>query len=156
MIWNTDISENKIHVLLIFHNFLLFSSVQSLSCVQLFVTIRIIALQASLSIKNSQSLLKFMSISLVKPSNHLILCHPFSFLLQSFPASGSFQMSWFFASCGQGIGVSASASVVPMNIQEWFPLGWSGWISLLSKWLSRVFSNTTGQKHQLFGSQLSL
>ena len=73
MIWNTEISENKIHVLLIFHNFLLFSSVQSFSRVQLFVTIRTIALQASLSIRNSQSLLKFMSIALVKPSNHLIL-----------------------------------------------------------------------------------
>ena len=70
---------------------------------------------------------------------------PFSSHLQSFPASGSFQMSQFFASGGQTIGVSASASVLPMNIQDWFPLGWTGWISLLSKGFSRVFSNTTVQ-----------
>jgi len=81
---------------------------------------------------------------------------PFSSCLQSFPASGSFQMTHFFASGGQSIGVSASASVLPMNIQDWFPLGLTGWLSLLSKGLSRVFSNTTVQKHQLFGVQLSL
>ena len=75
---------------------------------------------------------------------------PFSFCLQSFPASGSFQMSRFFVSGGQSIGVSASVSVLLKNIQEWFPLGWTGWISLLSKGLSRVFSNTTVQKHQFF------
>ena len=83
---------------------------------------------------------------------------PFSHL-QSFPASGSFQMSHFFISGGQTIRVSASASVLPMNMQDWFPLGWTGWISLQSKGLSRVFSNTTVQKHQFFGafspSQLS-
>ena len=74
---------------------------------------------------------------------------PFSFCLQSFPASGSFQLSQFFTSGGQSVGVSASASVLPiMNIQDWFPLGWSGWTSLQSKGLSRVFSNTTVQKHQ--------
>ena len=91
-------------------------------------------------------------------------CHPtisssvvlFSSCLQSFPASGSFQMSQLFSSDGQSIGVSASASVLPMNIQDWFPLGWTGWISLHSKGLSRVFSNTTVLKHQLFGTQLSL
>ena len=81
---------------------------------------------------------------------------PFSSHLQSFPASGSFQMSQFFASGSQNIGVSASASVLPLNIQNWFPLGWTGWIPLLSKGLSRVFSNTTVQKHQFFGAQLSL
>ena len=75
---------------------------------------------------------------------------------QSFPTSGSFQMSQFFASGGQGIRVSASTSVLPMNIQDWPPLGWTGWISLQSKGLSRVFSNTTVQKHQFFGAQLSL
>ena len=80
---------------------------------------------------------------------------PFSSCPQSFPASGSFPMNQFFASDGQSIGVSASASVLPMNIQDWFPLGWTGWISLQSKGLSRVFSNTTVQKHQ-FGAQLSL
>ena len=81
---------------------------------------------------------------------------PFSSCLQSFPASGSFQMSQFFTSGGQSIGVSASTSVLPMNIQDWFPLGWSGWISLQFKGLSRVFSNTTVQKHQFFSAQLSL
>ena len=91
-------------------------------------------------------------------------CHPtfsssvihFSSRLQSFPASGSFQMSQLFASGGQSIRGSASALVLPMNIQDWFPLGWIGWISLLSQGLSRVFSNTTVQKHQFFGAQLSL
>jgi len=78
---------------------------------------------------------------------------PFSSCLQSFPASGSFQISQFFTSGGQSIGVSASASVLPMNIQDWFPLGWTGWISLKSKGLSRVFSNTIVQKHQFFGIQ---
>ena len=81
---------------------------------------------------------------------------PYSSCLQSFPASGSFQMSQFFASGGQSFGVSASASVLSENIQDWFPLGWTGWISLLSKGLSRVFSNTIIQKHQFFCAQLSL
>ena len=81
---------------------------------------------------------------------------PFSFCLQSFPASESFQMSQFFTSGGQSIGISASASVLPMNIQDWFPLGWTGRISLQSKGLSRIFSNTIAQKHQFFGVQLSL
>ena len=80
---------------------------------------------------------------------------PFSFHLQSFPASGSFPVSQF-SSGGQNIGVSASASVLPVSIQDWFPLGLTGWISLQSKGLSRVFSNTTVQKHQFFGTQLSL
>ena len=108
-------------------------------------------------ITNSQSLLNLMSIESVMPFNHLILCLvPFSSRLQSFPVSGSFQMSQFFASGGQSRGVSASASVLPVNIQDWFPLGWTGWISLQSKGLSRIFSNTTVQKHQFFGAQLSL
>ena len=81
---------------------------------------------------------------------------PFSSCLQSFPASGSFSVSQFFPSGGQRIGASASTSVLPMIIQDWFPLGWPGWISLQSKGLSRVFSNTTVQKHQFFGAQLSL
>ena len=81
---------------------------------------------------------------------------PFSSCLQSFPSSGSFPVSWFFTSGGQSIGISASASILPMNIQDWFPLGWSAWISLQSKGLSRVFSNTTVQKHQFFHTQLSL
>ena len=78
--------------------------------------------------------------------------HPLSSHLQSFPASGYFQMSQLFTSGVQSIGISASASVLPMNIQDWFPLGWTWWISLLSKQLSRVFCNTTVQKHQFFGA----
>ena len=114
------------------------------------------ARQHFLYITNSQSLLKLMSIKLVKPSNHLILCHLLSSCLQSFPASGSFPMSQFFTSHGQSSGVSASASVLPMNIQDWFPLRFTGLISLQSKRLSRVFSNTTVQKQQFFSAQLSL
>ena len=81
---------------------------------------------------------------------------PFSSCLQSFPASGSFPMSQLFTTGGQSIGVSASASVLPINTQDWFPLGWTGWISLQSKELSTVFSNTTVQKHRFFSAQLSL
>ena len=80
---------------------------------------------------------------------------PFSSCPQSFPASGPFHMSQLFTSGGQSIGASASTSVLPMNTQDWSPLGWTGWISLQSKRLSRVFSNTTVQKHQFFGVQLS-
>ena len=80
---------------------------------------------------------------------------PFPSCLQSFPASGSFQMSQLLASGGQSTGASASTSVLPMNTQDWSPLGWTSWISLQSKGLSRVFSNTTVQKHQFFGAQLS-
>ena len=90
----------------------------------------------------------------IQPSHPL--SSPFSSCLQSFPASGSFPMSPVFTSGGQSIGVSASSSVLPMNIQDWSPLGWTGWISLQSKGLSRVFSNTTVQKHQFFSVQLSL
>ena len=99
----------------------------------------------------------FMSIRSVMPSNHLISVVPFSFCLQSFPASGFFffPASQFFVSGGQSIGVSVSASVLPMNIQDWFPLGLTGWVSLQSKGLSRI-SNTTVQKHQFFSVQLSL
>ena len=81
---------------------------------------------------------------------------PFSSCPQCFPVSGSFPMSQLFASGGQSIGVSASTSVLPMNIEDWSPLGWTGWISLQSKGLTRVFSNITVQKHQFFGAQLSL
>ena len=123
-------------------------AVQSLSCVPLFVTPWTAALQANLSFIISSSLLRLMSIVSVMPSKHLIL--------QSFPASGSFLISQFFSSGGWRIGVSASASVLPMNIQDWFPLGLTGWISLKSKGLSRVISNITAQKHQFFSSQPSL
>ena len=100
-------------------------------------------------ITNSRSLLKLMSIALVMPSNHLILCHPLLLLPSISP-------SIRVTSGSQSIAVSASASVLPMNIQDWFPLGWTGWISLQSKGFSRVFSNITVQKHQLFCAQLSL
>ena len=132
-----------------------FSSVQSLSRVWLFATPRIAARQASVSITNSRSLHKLMSIKSVIPSSHLILCHPLLLLPLSLPASGSFPMSQLFAWGGQSITVSASASVLPLNGQDWSPLGWTGWNSLQSKGLSRVFSNTTVQKHQFFGAQLS-
>ena len=89
----------------------------------------------------------------IQPSHPVI---PFSSHLQSFPASGSFPMSQFFTSGGQSIRVSALASVLPMTIQDWCPLGWTGWISLQSKGLSRAFSNTTVQKHQFLSTQLSL
>ena len=133
-----------------------FSSVQSLSPVRLFATPWTAARQASLSITNSWSLLKLMSIESVMPSIHLILCHPLLFLLQSCSASVSFQVSQLFESGGQSIGVSASESVLPVNIQDWFSRK-LGWISLQSKGLSRViFSNTTVQNDQFFGAQLSV
>ena len=129
------------------------SSVQSLSHVRLFVTPWTAARQASLSITNSQSLLMLTSIKSVMPSSHLILCCPL-LLLPPIPPS-IFPMSQLFARGGQSIGVSASASVLPMNTQDWSPLGLTGSISLQSKGLSRVFANTTVQKHQFFGPQLS-
>ena len=133
------------------------------SRVQLFVTPWTVAHQASLSITNSQSLLKHISIESVMPFNHLILCHPLLLLpsiLPSirppiFPSIRVFS-NQLFTSGGQSTGVSASTSVLPMNTQDWSPLGWTGWISLQSKGLSRVFSNTTVQKHQFFGAQCSL
>ena len=127
----------------------------SLSHVRLFVIPRTAAHQASLSITNCRSLPKPMCIESVMPFNHLILCHSL-LLLPSFPASGSFPMSQLFPSGGQIIGVLASASVFPMNIQDSFPLGLTGWISLQSKGLSKVFSNTTFQNHHFFSTQVSL
>ena len=132
-----------------------FSSVQSLSHVWLFATPWTEKYQASLSITNSRSLLKRMSIELVMLSNHLILCRPLLHLPPIPPASGSFPINQLFAWGGQSIGVSALASFLPKNTQDWSPLEWTGWISLQSKGLSRVFSNTTVQKHQFFGAQLS-
>ena len=106
--------------------------------------------------QNSWSLLKLMPKESVMPSKHLILFNPLLLLPSIFPASVSFQMSQFFTSGGQIIGVSASAPVLPMNIQDRFPLGWTSWNSLQSKGLSRVFSNTTVKKHHFFTTQLSL
>ena len=134
----------------------MFSSVQSLSRVQLFVTPWTTARQASLSITNSQTLLKLMSIESVMPSNHLILCRPLLLLPSIFPSIRVFSNQSALRIRWPSIGVSASTSVLPMNIQDRFPLGLTGWISWQSKGLSRVFSNTTVQKHQFFGTQLSL
>ena len=109
--------------------------------------------QVSLSITNSGSLLKLMAIELVMPSIHLILC-PLLLLLPSiFPSIRV--LSQFSTSGGQSMGVSASVSVLPMNIQNWFPLGWTGWISLLSKGLSRVFSQRHSPKASFFSTKLS-
>ena len=129
------------------------NSVQSLSRVWLFVTPWTEARQVSLSINNSQSLPKFMSIELVMPSNHLILCRPLLLLPSIFPSIRVFSTEsvlrirwpkdWSF-------------NFLPMNIQDWSPLGWTGWISLQSKGISRVFSNTTVKKHQFFDTQPSL
>ena len=132
-----------------------FHSVQSLSRVQLFETPWTAARQASLSITNSRSPPKPMSIVLVMPSNHLIFCRPLLLLPSIFPSIRAFQMSRLFIWGGQSTGVSISTSVPPMHTQDWSPLGWTGWISLQSKGFSRVFSNTTVQKHQFFGPQLS-
>ena len=133
-----------------------FSSVQSLSCVWLFATPWTAAHQASLSITNSRSLPKPMSIESVMPSSHLILWRPLLLLPSIFPSIRVFSnelvlrirwpKNWSFQLQRQSL----------MNIQDWFPLGWTGWISLQSKGLSRVFSNTTVQKHQFFNAQLSL
>ena len=131
------------------------SSVQSLSHVRFFATPWTAARQVSLSIINSWSLLKLMSIESVMPSDHLILCRPLLLPPSIFPATGSFPVSQFFASGGQSIGVSTSASVLPMNIQSWFPLGLTGLISLLSKGLSKVFSKSTVQYSAAFMVQLS-
>ena len=140
---------------LYFYSFLRqFSSVQSLSCVWLFVTPWTAAHQAFLSITNSWSLLKHMSIELVMASNHLILWHPLLLPPSIFPSIRVFSNESVLFIRWQSIGVSASASVLPMNIQDWFPLGLTGLI-LLSNRLSRVFSNTTVQKHQFFGAQPS-
>ena len=121
--------------------------VQSFSHVRLFATPRTVAWQASLSFTISRSLLKFISIESRMPANHFILCHTLS--LQSVP------MSCLFVPGAQSIGASTSASVLPMNIQDWFPLGFIGLISLQSKGISRFF-NTTVRKHQFFGTQPSL
>ena len=125
--------------------------VQSLSHVQLFATPWTAACLASLSFTVSWGLLRLMSIESVMPSNCLILSSPFP-LAFNLSQHQSFPMSWLFASGGQSIAASASASVLPMNIQGWFPLELIDLISLPSKGLSRVFSNTTIPKHQFFGA----
>ena len=139
-----------------------FSSVQLLSRVRLFATPWIGARQASLSITNSQSSLKLMSIESVMPSSHLILCRPLLLLPLIPPSIRVFSNESthcpphvHFTWGRQSIGVSALASVLPMNTLAWSPLEWTSWISLQSKGLSRVFSSTTVQKHQFFSAQFS-
>ena len=104
---------------------------------------------------NSQSPPKPISIALVMPSNHLILCHPLLLLPSNFPSIKVFSNESIIRTRWPKYWSLASTSVLPMNTQDWLPLGWTGWISLKSKGLSRVFSNTTVQKHQFFGAQLS-
>ena len=127
--------------------------VQLLGHVQLFVTPWT---AARLSFNISRSLLKFMSIESVIPSTNLVLCFPLLLLFSIFFSIRVFSNESAFPSSGQKIRVSASALVLPMNIQDWFPLGWTGLISLQSKRLSRIFSSTTVQKHQFIGPQHSL
>ena len=131
-------------------------SLQLLSHVWLFATPWTAGHQASLSVTNSWSSLKPCPLSWWCHPTISSSVGPFSSCLPSLPSSGPFLLSPLFTSVGQIIGASASASVLPMSIQDWFPLGWTGWISLQFKGLSRVFSYTTVQKHQFFGAQLSL
>jgi len=133
-----------------------FSSVQSISHVRLFATPWTPARQASLSITNSWSPPKPMSIKSMIPSSHLILCHPLLLPPSIFPSIRVLYNESTLHISGQSIGASASTSVLPVNTQDRFLLGWIGWISLQSKGLSRVFSNTTVQKHQFFCAQSSL
>ena len=133
-----------------------FSSIQLLSRVWLFVTPWIAACQASLSVTNSRSSLRFMSIESVMPSSHPILCRPLLLLppippsIRVFSNDSTLRMRW-----GQSTGVSALVLFLPKKSQGWSPSEWTGWISLQSKGPSRVFPNTTVQKHQFFGAQLS-
>ena len=142
-----------------FHSFLWLSNFvvfQLVGHVRLFATPWTAAYQASLFFTISQSLLKLMSIESVMSSNHLILCHCLFLLPSIFPSIRVFSNELALASDGQSIGASTSASVLPMNIQDWFPFGLTGLISLLSKGLPRVFFSTAVGKHQFFGAQTSL
>ena len=132
---------------------LTFVVIKSRIQVPLFATSWTVAPQASLSSTISCNLLKVMSIESVIPFNHLTLCHPLFLLPSVFLSIRSFPLTWLFASSGQSIG--ASASVLPMNIQGWFPLGLTGLISMQSKWLSRGLSSTTTRKHKFSGAQPS-
>ena len=136
--------------------FLFLTSVQLLSCVRLFATPWTAAHQASLSITNSQSFLKLMSIKSVMPSNHPILCPPLLLLPSIFPSIRVFSNESVLHIRWPKYWSFSFNIVLPMTIQNRFPLGLTGWISLQSKGLSRVFSNTTVQKHQFFGAQFSL
>ena len=151
---NNTVSSDKCHLDTVTD---WFSSFQLLNCDQLFVIPWTAVRQASLSITNSWSSLKLMSIKSVMPLNHLILYHPLLLPPSIFPCIRVFSSESILHIRSIGsIGISASTSVLPMNTQDWSTLGWTGWISLQSNGLSRVFSNTTVQKHQFFGTQLSL
>ena len=132
-----------------------FSSVQSLSCVQIFATPWTEARQASLSINNFSSLPKLMSIELVTPSSHLILCHHLLLLPSIFPSIRVFSNESALPIRWPNYWSFSFKSVLSINTQDWSHLEWTGWMSLQSKGLSRVFSNTTAQKHQFFRAQLS-
>ena len=131
------------------------SSVQSLSHVRLFVTLWPAGSQTSLCSTNSRSLLKLMSIEWVMPPNHLNLCHPLLLPPSVFPNIRVSSSELVLCISGQSIGASALASVLLVNIQDWFPLGWIGWLSLMSMGLSTISSNTAVQKQQFFGAQPS-
>ena len=133
-----------------------FSSVQSLNCIRLFAIPWTAACHTSLSFTISWSLLKFMSIELVMPSNHLILHHPLFPLLSSFPSIRVFSNESALPIMWPKYWSFSFSIVLPMNIQDWFPLGWTVLISLQSKGLPRILSNTTVQKHQFFSAQFSL
>ena len=133
-----------------------FSSVQSRSCDRIFVNRWTAVRQASLSITDTQSLLKLMFIKSVMPSNRLILCCPFLLLLSIFPSIRVFSNESILRIRWPKYWSFSFSISPPKEFQDWFPLGWTGWISLQSKGLSRVFSNTTVQKHQFFGAQFSL
>ena len=138
-----------------YYHFSQFSSDQSLSHVWLFVTRGLQHARPPCPSPTPGAYSKSCPLSWWRHPTTLSSVIPFSSCLQSFPASGSFPMSRFFASGSQTTGVSASALVLPKNIQDWFPLGWTGWISLQSRGLSRVFPNITVQKHQFFNAQVS-
>ena len=147
--------RNHVFYIILNRNLSQFSSVQSLSCVRLFAIPWIAAHQASLSITNSQSSLRPMSIESVMPSSHLIPSRPFLLLPPIHPSSRVFSNESTLRMRWPKFGVSASASFLPKKSQGWSPSEWTGWISFQSKGLSRVFSNTTVQKHQFFSAQLS-
>ena len=146
--------ESLLSFIHFYENFIVF--VQPLSHVWLFVTPRIVAHQAPLSSTVSQTFLKLMSIESVMLSNHLILCRSLLFLSSIFPSIRVFSNELLYTSGGQSIGASATQSVLPMDVQGWFPLGLTGLISLQYRGLWRVFSSTTIWKHEFFGTQPSL
>ena len=146
-------SSNLLHIYICLP---ILSSVESLSHVRVFATPWTATCQALPCITNSWSLFKFMSIESVMPSNHIILCRPLLLPPYIFSSIRVFSNESVLPIRCQSTGASVSASDLPVNIQDWFPLGWTGWVSLQPKGLSRVFFKTTAQKHQFFGAQIFL